>query len=178
MTILELLGIEPWLGRVFIFALFGAVLRAGFGLSKAYRDKGYIRPDWRRVALEMLNAMCFGTLAVILMMDTGMIKINGILGSGGWALLGGFFGADLLNRLAESFGVSKGFKMALERLPTDLSPSQRKALEYVSENGSVTLEEYSTLNKISGQKAGKELKQLVSKGILTPLDADGKKFVF
>ena len=144
----------------------GAFMRILLGAYKAYITQGYIRLDWRRVVLEMVSAVTFGTFAAVLLSDIGVVHAGTILGPLGVALLGGFFGADLLNRLAMIVGVPHGISVAIERLPNDLNQHQQKALEYAAKFAGITNEQYQTLNGVTSSVAERHLSGMVARGWL------------
>lgn len=144
----------------------GAFLRILLGAYKVYITHGYIKLDWRRVLLELLSAVTFGTFAAVLLNDLGFIRPGSILGPIGVALLGGFFGADLLNRLAMIVGVPQGITVAIERLPHDLNPRQQKALEYAGKYRSINNDQYQSINYVKDSVASRELNGMVKKGWL------------
>ena len=82
------------LGAFMAYALFGAVTRTLFGIYKSYTvsPKAKVKVLWKRVAIEIVASMFFGSFSAILLQEIGAFEYSQILA----AIIAGFLGADLI----------------------------------------------------------------------------------
>ncbi len=158
-----------------VYTLGGAAVRALFGIYCAWKNQGWIRIDYRRLAIEFVAAAFFGYISSWLL--SGFFKGFGVTA---WAFVGGLGGADLLNILAKHIGITKGFQIAVEKVPAydGLNFRQQKALQYAMGNG-IANSQYREMNKVSDPTAQRELSALVRKGFLKQTGkGKGTRYVF
>src|SRR3989304_7981243 len=69
----ELMPIDLLLYATFaVFATFGAVVRAGLGIYKAYSTFPDFQVEWKRIFVGIAASVMFGTFSVIALQELGM----------------------------------------------------------------------------------------------------------
>lgn len=151
----------------FAYATIGALMRALFGLYKAYNNTVDIRRfsfNWRRVVLEICVSILIGTFGVVIITEGGGMGLTFNLKT--LALLGGLFGPDILTFITKKIGISKAFDIKFtdeQVLLADLNPRQINALRYVRDKGKITSSTYQKINQTSMITAKRDLSQLARK---------------
>ena len=151
--------------QVVLAALGGSVLRVLFGLYKVYAKGMLYSIDVKRIIIEFVSALLFGVPVAFVLLDIGVLKVNGVLGV---AFLAGLFGPELMNVLARKVGVSNGFSFNVSSSGASgfgLLPAQRKALDLAA-SGGITNDEYQKIAKVSDATASRQLNDLVKKGLV------------
>jgi len=147
-----------------LYALFGAATRTLFGIYKAYREsaKGNIKISRRRVAVEILASMFFGSFSAMVLQGIGAFEYSQLIA----AAVAGFLGADFINVITKKFGLTSSMKVVVTDEQMDMlgfNARQRKAIEYLNEHGSITNDIYQELTKTSHSSAKRDLGKLVEK---------------
>ena len=89
---------------IFIFySVIGALVRAFFGIYKAYMSLTHFKLNLKRIWIEIVASIIFGTFATVILQE--IVKID--LSPMATAMLSGFLGADMLNLLLKRYGISK-----------------------------------------------------------------------
>jgi hypothetical protein len=149
------------LGTFMVYALFGAATRTLFGIYKSYTSspKAKIKILWKRVAIEIVASMFFGSFSAILLQEIGAFEYSQILA----AVIAGFLGADLITLISRKVGLTSSMKIMVTKEQMDMlgfNARQRKALEYLNEHGTITNDVYQELNKTSHRSASNDLTRL------------------
>ena len=148
-------------------AFIGVIIRFLLGLQKAYKDKTLKQIDWNKVLLEAVYGILGGLVIVY-----GREWIPGLPRLPDWLLAGicGIFTADIVNTIRKKFGVEKtDFSLPMKH--SDLSERQQRAFALAGTRP-ISNDDYQTINKVSDSTAQRELKEMVSKGLLV---MQGKK---
>ena len=96
---------------IFIFySMVGAVVRALFGIYKAYTSLSTFNLNLKRIGFEIIASVIFGTFATAILQEIVIIELSATA----TALLSGFLGADLLNLILKRYGISKFEVRAVE----------------------------------------------------------------
>ncbi|MDO8660703.1 MAG: hypothetical protein Q7K43_02340 [Candidatus Woesearchaeota archaeon] len=151
--------------QIVFAALGGSVLRVLFGVYKVYAKGVLGSIDVKRILIEFVSALVFGVPVAFVLLDIGVLKVNGVLGV---AFLAGLFGPDLMNVLARKVGVSNAFSFNVSSSGSSnfgLLPAQRKALDLAS-SGGITNDDYQKIAKVSDATASRQLNVLVKKGLV------------
>ena len=156
------------LGAFMAYALFGAVTRTLLGIYKSYTvsPKAKVKVLWKRVAIEIVASMFFGSFSAILLQEIGAFEYSQILA----AIIAGFLGADLITLITKKVGLTSSMKIMVTKEQMDmlgLNSRQRKALEYLNEHGTITNDVYQELNKTSHSSAKNDLGKLVKANKIT-----------
>jgi len=151
-----------------IYSSIGAVTRTVFGVYRAYANFMAFKLSWKRVAVEILASMVFGTFGALILYEVGVWTIGTNLPADIAAILAGFFGADIISILTKKFGLGKGIDVkVVEGIEyPDLNMRQQKAIEYIKKNGEITNSVYQKMNQVSSISAKWDLKILTLKNIL------------
>lgn len=150
-----------------VYAAIGALMRALFGLYKAYNNTVDIRRfsfNWRRVILEVCVSIILGTFGVIVITEGGGMGLT--FGFRALALIGGLFGPDILTFITKKVGITKAFDIKFtdeQVLLADLNSRQINAMRYIRDNGKITTSIYQKINQTSAVTAKRDLSQLVMK---------------
>jgi hypothetical protein len=151
-----------------MYATIGALIRALFGLYKAYNSTLNIRMfsfNWRRVILEVCVSIILGTFGVVIISEAGGMGLS--LGTRALALIGGLFGPDIMTFITKKVGITKAFDIRFtdeQVLLADLNPRQINAMRYLRDNGRITNSIYQKINQTSAVTAKRDLTQLALKG--------------
>jgi hypothetical protein len=151
---------------VLVYAAIGAMMRALFGLYKAYNNTADIRMfsfNWRRVMLEVCVSIILGTFGVVIITEAGGMGLS--FGSKSLALLGGLFGPDILTFITKKIGITKAFDIKFTDEQVELAafnPRQANAMKYLKDNGRITNTIYQRLNHTTHSIAAKDLAQMVT----------------
>ena len=157
-----LTSLQSQLFTLSLWSFVGALIRILFEMYTAYQTFGSVLLDKKRVAIDAIASLVFGTLGVFFLVDVGVIHSKGVLfGQEAVAVVGGLFGVQVLKRVGKWLGVG---------LPAGMRPSvgvrQQKALEYVQKFKVITNDAYQKLTGVSDSTAARELKKLTSQGLL------------
>ncbi len=153
---------------VMMYATIGALMRALFGLYKAYNNTMNIRMfsfNWRRVILEIFVSIILGTFGVVIITEAGGMGLS--LGTKALALVGGLFGPDIMTFITKKIGITKAFDIRFtdeQVLLADLNPRQINAMRYLRDNVKITTSIYQKINQTTAVTAKRDLSQLVRKG--------------
>lgn len=160
----EMIGDLYSLSVIIVYAAIGALVRALFGIYKAYKTTvklGEFRINWRRILFEVCVSIIIGTFGVVLIngmnMDFGFaLKIT--------AMIGGLLGADVLTYITKKFGITKELDIRVtdeEVALAAFNPRQINALVYFRSHKSITNSIYQRLNHTTHSIAAKDLAQMV-----------------
>jgi len=96
--------IDPVSVLMFIlYSIVGAVVRALFGIYKAYMSLAHFKLNLKRIGVEIVASIVFGTFATVILQEIVRIDLSPMA----TAMLSGFLGADMLNLLLKRYGISK-----------------------------------------------------------------------
>jgi hypothetical protein len=155
------------------YSAFGAVTRALFGIYKAYTTIVMFRIDLKRVAIEIVASIFFGTFSSILLQEIGGFKV----GMNVAALIAGFFGADLIDLISKKIGLTKSLEVKVTEqqiAQAGLNERQIAALGYLKTHKTITNEIYQKINQTNHDTAKRDLAQLVKLGKIRKVGT-GKK---
>jgi len=158
MNMLELLAILPYI-------LLGSVLRIVWGMYKLFDSYLDIRLSWRRITMEFLVDMLFGTFGGMFLSQLGIFTLGVSLGS----LVSSLLGANVVDLIAKKFGFSKKMEVILSDQQLEfpeLNSREINAIEYVRSQGKITNIVYQRINRTTCDIAKHELNSLVVKGKL------------
>ncbi|MEM5853543.1 MAG: hypothetical protein QW228_04200 [Candidatus Aenigmatarchaeota archaeon] len=147
------------------YSSLGAITRALFGIYKAYVSVIDFRIDWRRVLIEIIASIFFGTFGALILKEVGVFNFSMVI----TALIAGFFGADIVSLITKKFGLTKSLEVKVVEQQVALSEfNQRQiaALEYLKNHKKITNSIYQKLNQVDINTAKRDLAQLVKKGKL------------
>lgn len=148
-----------------LYSTLGSVTRTLFGIYKVYTTIPDFNLDMKRVVVEVLASIFFGTFGVILLSGIGSFNYELKIA----ALIAGFIGADIINLVTKKIGLTKGLEIRLteEQIAlAEFNPRQIRALKYLETHKRITNKIYQTLNQTTPITAKKDLAQLVRKGKL------------
>ena len=143
----------------------GAITRTLFGIYKAYVSVIDFKIDWKRVFVEVIASMFFGTFGALILKEVGVFNFSMLI----TALIAGFFGADIVSLITKKFGLTKGLEVKVVEQQVALSEfNQRQivALEYLKNHKKITNSIYQKLNQVDKHTAKRDLVKLVKKGKL------------
>ncbi|MFH8119299.1 MAG: hypothetical protein QXS37_00615 [Candidatus Aenigmatarchaeota archaeon] len=147
------------------YSSLGAITRALFGIYKAYVSVIDFRIDWRRVLIEIIASIFFGTFGALILKEVGVFNFSMVI----TALIAGFFGADIVSLITKKFGLTKSLEVKVVEQQVALSEfNQRQiaALEYLKNHKKITNSIYQKLNQVDINTAKRDLAKLVKKGKL------------
>jgi hypothetical protein len=161
---IELLAILPYI-------LLGSVLRIVWGMYKLVDSYLSIQLSWRRIVMEFLVDMLFGTFGGMFLSQLGIFTLGVGLGS----LVSSLLGANVVDLIAKKFGLSGKMNIVLSDQQLEfpeLNPREINAVAYVRSQGKITNMIYQKINRTTCDIAKHELNSLVVKGKLKKV---GKK---
>jgi hypothetical protein len=151
---------------LFICSAFGAFTRAALGLYKAYMGPTPVVIEKRRIGIEIVASILFGSFAVFLLQKIPVPWIKDV-DFNFLALIAGFLGADGINLLTKKIGLTKGLEIRIAQpVISEFNERQLAALEFLKTHEKITNKIYQELNMTTRNIATKELAQLVLKGKL------------
>jgi hypothetical protein len=151
--------------QLLFFTAFGAIVRASLGIYKAYSSLPSLTIDWKRIVVEILASMFFGTFGLNLFYE--ITKTTWGLSAG--ALIAGLLGADIINLVTKRIGLTKGLQIivAEEQLKySGLNERQVAALIYLKTHDRLTNDVYQKINSVTSITAKRDLTELVRVGRL------------
>jgi hypothetical protein len=151
---------------LFICCSFGAMVRAAVGLYKAYTGPTPVVIEKRRIGIEIVASMLFGSFSIFLLQRIPVPWIKDV-DFNFLALIAGFLGADGINLLTKKIGLTKGLEIRIAQpVITEFNKRQLAALEFLKTHEKITNRIYQELNMTTRNIATYELQQLVLKGKL------------
>ncbi|MBI5698657.1 MAG: hypothetical protein HZC29_09325 [Thaumarchaeota archaeon] len=155
-----------------IYASFGALVRAIYGIYKVYSNYQTVKLGWKRIVVEFIASIVFGLFGAIILNEIGFWKI----GTNIIAILAGLFGANVIKILTKKFGLEKDMEINIvEKVPyPDLNTSQQRAAEYMKANGKITTGIYQKMNQVTRRIAQWDLGQMAQKGYVKRI-GEGKR---
>jgi len=161
MGMIELLAILPYI-------LLGSTLRIVWGMYKLFDSYLDVRLSWRRLVMEFLVDMLFGTFGGLFLSQLGIITLGVSLGS----LVSSLLGANVVDLIAKKFGLSGKMNIVLSDQQLEfpeLNPREINAIAYVRSQGKITNMVYQKINRTTRDVARYELSALAKKGKLKKL---------
>lgn len=144
------------------YAMFGAFVRAAYGVYNAYSNYQSFSLSWKRILVEFAASVIFGMFGAVILDQLGFWQI----GTNIVAILAGLFGANIIRLITKKFGIGGKLDVNIvEKVDyPDLGVNQQRAMGYLKANGKITSSIYRQINQISRAKAKWELNQMVLKG--------------
>lgn len=146
------------------YAMFGAFIRAAYGVYRAYSNYEKFELSWRRIFAEFFFSMAFGLFGAMVLNGMGMFKFASNI----MAILAGLGGANLIDFIAKKLGLGSKLQVnVVEKIPyPDLNLNQQRAMEYLKREGKINAKIYKTMNETSRSCTKWELLQMIEKGYI------------
>jgi len=153
------------LAAIIPYILLGSLLRIVWGMYKTFSSFLDIQLSWKRIVMEFVVDMLFGTFGGVFLSQLGIFKLGISLGS----LVSSLLGANVVDIVAKKFGVSGKMNIVLSdqqlKFPS-LNMKEINAIEFVRREGKITNDIYEKINQTNHDVAKYELAALVHKGVL------------
>jgi len=159
------------LAAIIPYILLGSILRIVWGMYKTFSSFLDIQLSWRRIVMEFVVDMLFGTFGGVFLSQLGIFKLGVSMGS----LVSSLLGANVVNLVAKKFGVTGKMNIVLSdqqlKFPS-FNMKEINAIDFVRREGRITNDIYERINQTTHDIARHELNSLVNKGIFKMI---GKK---
>jgi hypothetical protein len=146
-----------------IYAATGAFFRTFYGIWKAFNYDHCVISK-KKIIVEFLFSLTFGIFGAFVCSEIGYLKFATNI----TAMVAGLLGANSIDLIVKRVGLSRKLEVnVVEKVEyPELNPNQRKALEYVKQEGKITAKIYQNINEVERNTAKWELKRMVDLGYL------------
>jgi hypothetical protein len=156
-NMIELLAALP-------YATIGALIRTFYGIWKAF-NYDHCMVNRKKILAEFAFSVVFGVFGAIMCTETGYLKFASNIA----AVISGLLGANSVDFIVKKVGLGRKLDVNFIEKPEypELNQRQRRALNYLKEEGKITVKAYQEINGNVGRNTAKwELKRLVDLGYL------------
>ena len=147
------------------YVLLGSVLRIVWGMYKTFSSFLDVHLSWKRIVMEFVVDMLFGTFGGLFLTEMGVFKLGVNMG----CLVSSLLGANVVDIVAKKFGLSGKMSIVLSdqqlKFPT-FNMREINAVEFAKKEGKITNGIYEKINSTNHDTAKYELNALVHKGAL------------
>jgi hypothetical protein len=145
------------------YAAIGALIRSCYGIWKAFNYDHCII-NRKKILVEFVFSVAFGIFGAIICTEIGYLKFASNIA----AIITGLLGANSIDFIVKKVGFGRKLDVNfIEKTEyPELNQSQRKALDYLKQEGKINLRTYQEINNVGKSTAKWELKKLVDLGYL------------